>query len=301
MRWVYRVLPTTSALIVAAASFALSYVAIRDVAADIGAVPPHLAWLVPVVIDGGIICASVVIWANAQLGQRREPFPFAVVSALVVVSVIVNASHAAATPLAKVIAALPPLVLLATLELVAASYRSVQRAEAQARSETEVAVAQTAAVAAVEASAAELEPVEVRAAAPVAELAAEPAKKAPAKKAPAKKAPAKKAPAKKAPAKRTPTKKTSAGTAESAEPTTPDVQEPAAGQLESDAVTSNASVSAGTTTAGAAFAGPSAAAPVEVARTLVGAGVSSNGNGSGARNGAVRRELRVESVPPEQN
>lgn len=123
MQWVYRTVPLVSSLAVAAASFALSFVALRDVAADTEAVPANLAWLVPIVIDGGVMCASAVIWAAAAMGQRRQKFPFFVVFVLVAISVVVNSAHAGPSILAKVIAALPPLVLLATLELVAITTR----------------------------------------------------------------------------------------------------------------------------------------------------------------------------------
>lgn len=124
MRWVYRTVPLVSSVVVAAASFALSFVALRDVAARTEAVPASLAWLVPIVIDGGVMCASAVIWAAAAQGRRRQVFPFVVVFVLVALSVVVNTAHAGPTLLAKLIAALPPLVLLATLELVAITTRS---------------------------------------------------------------------------------------------------------------------------------------------------------------------------------
>lgn len=111
-------------MIVAAASFALSFVALRDVAAQTEAVPQYLAWLVPIVIDGGVMCASAVIWAGVAMGRKRQLFPFFVVFVLVAISVVVNAAHAGPSLLAKVIAALPPLVLLATLELVAISTKA---------------------------------------------------------------------------------------------------------------------------------------------------------------------------------
>lgn len=129
MRWVYRTVPLGSSLIVAAASFALSFVALRDVAARTAAVPGYLAWLVPIVIDGGVMCASAVIWAGVAMGRKRQVFPFFVVFVLVAISVVVNAAHAGPTVLAKVIAALPPLVLLATLELVAISTRATSTPE----------------------------------------------------------------------------------------------------------------------------------------------------------------------------
>jgi hypothetical protein len=120
-RWIAAV----SCLIVAGASFALSYVALRDVAASIGAVPAHLAWLVPIVIDGGIMCGSAVIWSASKEDGKRPVFPFLFVGSMVSISVVVNASHAADVLLAKVIAALPPLILLGTLELVASQGRKL--------------------------------------------------------------------------------------------------------------------------------------------------------------------------------
>lgn len=168
MRWVYRTLPVMSSLVVAAASFALSFVALRDVAAEKDAVPDAMAWLVPIVIDGGVMCASAVIWAAAAQNQKRQIFPFFVVVVLVALSVVVNAAHAGPSLLAKTIAALPPLVLLATLELVAIATKRYEELATEPEPEPVVASAQNA-----------------------------PAKKAPAKK-PARKTPAKKAAAKKA-------------------------------------------------------------------------------------------------------
>lgn len=124
MKWLTRVLPSLASLVVGAASFALSFVALSEVAASSGAVPAAMSWLVPVVIDGGIIGGSAVIWANSYQQRRRELFPFAFVTALVAVSVAVNVAHASAgSLLGRVIASLPPLVLLGTLELVAAQHR----------------------------------------------------------------------------------------------------------------------------------------------------------------------------------
>lgn len=135
MLWVYRTVPLIASLVVAAASFALSFVALRDVSADRGAVPASLAWLVPIVIDGGVICASAVVWAQAALSRRRTWIPYIVVGVLVALSVVVNAAHAGDDPLGKVIAALPPLVLLATLELVAVSGRMWSEPAAEATAE----------------------------------------------------------------------------------------------------------------------------------------------------------------------
>ena len=57
-----RLIAATASVVVGAASFALSFVALRDVSVQLEAVPPSLGWLVPIVIDGGVICGSAVIW-----------------------------------------------------------------------------------------------------------------------------------------------------------------------------------------------------------------------------------------------
>ena len=126
-----RTLVALSCLIVGAASFALSFVALRDVSIELMAVDPSLAFLVPIVIDGGIIGGSAVIWSYSQEQAKRPIFPFLFVAFLVLISVIVNASHAGPTILAKIIAALPPLVLLGVLELVAAQHRRVHESSSK--------------------------------------------------------------------------------------------------------------------------------------------------------------------------
>lgn len=121
-----RVLASLACLVVGLASFALSYVALRDVSVALGAVPSYLGWLVPIVIDGGIICGSAVIWTLSKEQGGRPKFPFFFVGSMVLMSVVVNVAHAGDSILAKVIAALPPLILLGTLELVADQGRRVQ-------------------------------------------------------------------------------------------------------------------------------------------------------------------------------
>jgi hypothetical protein len=125
-----------------------------------------MSWLVPLVIDGGIIGGSSVIWANSYQQNKREIFPFLFVTALVLVSVVVNVSHAAAgTPLGQFISALPPLVLLGTLELVAAQHRrerknsqTTETTNVEATIEHEVAsVSETPAVAVAQAAGGQIE------------------------------------------------------------------------------------------------------------------------------------------------
>ena len=118
-----RFIAAVACVIVGGASFALSFVALRDVSVNLQAVPAGLGWLVPIVIDGGVICGSAIIWSLSHEVNRRPIFPFLFVASLVLVSVVVNASHAGPSYLAKLIASLPPLILLGTLELVAAQGR----------------------------------------------------------------------------------------------------------------------------------------------------------------------------------
>lgn len=131
MRWWVRGIPTIAAVVVAAASFALSYVALRDVAAHTQAVPAHLAWLVPICVDGAVLAGSASMWAASMRGRRMDPVAVLTVVALLVTSVVININHAGPSVLAKTIAALPPLTLLACLELVAGQHRR-EAADAQA-------------------------------------------------------------------------------------------------------------------------------------------------------------------------
>lgn len=126
-----RFLAAFASLVVGGASFALSYVALRDVSVRLGAVPANMGWLVPVVIDGGIICGSAIIWALSKEDQQRPKFPFFFVGAMVIMSVIVNIAHAGSPILAKVIASLPPVILLGTLEMVAGQGRRQSKQTSQ--------------------------------------------------------------------------------------------------------------------------------------------------------------------------
>jgi len=123
MRYLVRAIPSLAALVVGGASFVLSFVALSEVAAEVEAVPAHLAFLVPLVVDGGVLAGSASLWASSYRGTRRDPVAYLTVAGLLAFSVVVNVSHAGESLLAKAIAALPPIVLLACLELVASGHR----------------------------------------------------------------------------------------------------------------------------------------------------------------------------------
>ncbi len=109
-----RLVPIAAAAVVGSASFVLSFVAQRDVAAELGAFPAHLAWLGPVVVDGAVIAAS----ASLASQSKRDRVAMGLLVACLGLSVVVNVRHAA-TPnaLGWVLAGAPPLVLLACIEL----------------------------------------------------------------------------------------------------------------------------------------------------------------------------------------
>lgn len=131
-----RVIPTTAALAVALASFALSYVALRDVAARSHAVPQNLAFLLPVCVDGAVLAASATAWANSLRGKRMDPIALIAAVTLLSLSVAVNMAHAGPSVMAKTLAAVPPLTLLVCLELVAGAYRGDVLAHRQDATET---------------------------------------------------------------------------------------------------------------------------------------------------------------------
>ena len=116
-RWVAAI----ATFCVAIASATISFVAQSTVAAREQAVPGRLSFLVPVIIDGGVMAASAVLWAWAATGRRsRRPWlAYATAAVLLAVSTIVNLNDAGPSLLAKLIAGLPPIVLFVAVELAA--------------------------------------------------------------------------------------------------------------------------------------------------------------------------------------
>jgi hypothetical protein len=110
-----------SAIIVALSAAAISLVAQKDVALEAQATYGWLAWLYPAVVDGGILASSAAIWAWQMEGRstRRPRLAYGMAGSLLIVSAIVNVAHAGDDPLGKFMAALPPFVLLGSVELAA--------------------------------------------------------------------------------------------------------------------------------------------------------------------------------------
>jgi len=113
-----RALAVIGLIATGAAHGILSYDAIRDTAVATGAVDESLAWLEPIALDGMALTAAAVLWIRPSWQAR---IAFAVPAAL---SVWANIAHAGnGTLLGQALAAVPPLGLYMSLELVAAQLR----------------------------------------------------------------------------------------------------------------------------------------------------------------------------------
>lgn len=111
-------LPIYATIAVALASGVLAAVATSEVALSTGAVShPVLGWTVPVILEGGALTAALLAWRRTGAGLKAAPERLALL-VLIALAVVVNASHASGEHLlGVVIAACPPLILLASVEL----------------------------------------------------------------------------------------------------------------------------------------------------------------------------------------
>ncbi|AVR57019.1 DUF2637 domain-containing protein [Mycobacterium tuberculosis] len=109
---------TAGTVAVGGLAFALSFTALRDLSASNGV---SQAWMVPLVVDGGIIVATAATVALRQ--HQWYAWTLLILSSMV--SVAGNVAHAQAHgAIAMVIAAIPPLWLLAATHLTVMLSRS---------------------------------------------------------------------------------------------------------------------------------------------------------------------------------
>ncbi|ASR77139.1 excisionase [Mycobacterium phage MyraDee] len=102
---------TAGTILVGGLAFSLSFTALSDLAANNG-VSSGQAWMLPIVIDGGVIVAT-----SATVALRRHAwYAWTLLIFSSIVSVIGNVAHAHG-PIGMVIAAIPPLWLLAATHL----------------------------------------------------------------------------------------------------------------------------------------------------------------------------------------
>lgn len=118
-------------VLIAAGAFWLSFTALADLARRSG-VDAGQAWAWPVIVDGLIVVATVAVVALA--GQRTAWYPWTLLAGGALISVTANALHAVVAAdadvpgvLAACVAAVPPLVLLASTHLTVVLVRSQHR------------------------------------------------------------------------------------------------------------------------------------------------------------------------------
>jgi len=119
---------TTGTVLIAAAAFWLSFTALTDLARRSG-IDAGQAWAWPLIVDGLIVVATVAVVALD--GHRAAWYPWLLLIAGTLVSVVANALHATVAAdadvpplLAGCVAAVPPLVLLASTHLTVVLVRS---------------------------------------------------------------------------------------------------------------------------------------------------------------------------------
>lgn len=126
---------TTGVVALAAGSFALSYDALHQLAVA-NQVPRPLAWIWPLIVDGFIIVASLAILHAVQHG-RTARYPWSLLVAFSTLSVAFNVLHAPPTAIARLVAAIPPLTLVLSFELLMRQLRDRTAATAKAHPVTE--------------------------------------------------------------------------------------------------------------------------------------------------------------------
>jgi Protein of unknown function (DUF2637) len=115
--------------IIAAIAFLVSFDAISAYAVRVGAFPPALWWAAPLLVDTFTVAGGWVVYSRSGaqgVTWRHLVYPWAVVAAGSAVSIAVNVAHAPEHPAARMLAALPPVALLASLELVMGEARRLR-------------------------------------------------------------------------------------------------------------------------------------------------------------------------------
>lgn len=112
-------------VIIAAGAFTLSFAALTDLAVMSG-LDPSLAWIWPIIVDGLIVASTVAIVALAGHEKKVLAYPWFLLFFGAVVSTAANAVHAilavggsGAVPagVSAIVAAMPPVILLAITHL----------------------------------------------------------------------------------------------------------------------------------------------------------------------------------------
>jgi hypothetical protein len=103
-------------LTIAALAFLVSFEAISDYATSLGAFPDKLGWVAPLLVDSFTLAASLEVLRSGLAGQRAV-YPWCLVAGATLASATLNIAHAPDHPAAEAVAGIPPVALLAALEL----------------------------------------------------------------------------------------------------------------------------------------------------------------------------------------
>lgn len=123
-------------VLIAVGAFILSFAALTDLAQRSG-IEAHLAWIWPIIVDGMIVAATVAIVALNGHSRRALVYPWTLLFFGALVSTAANSVHAILTVdnlrsgipalVSALVAAMPPVVLLAITHLTVHMYQ--KRAE----------------------------------------------------------------------------------------------------------------------------------------------------------------------------
>lgn len=116
--WTNTAISWTTALLIfliAAGSFVLSYNNLHETAMSYG-IPTHLAWIWPLLIDFALIVMSLAV-VRASLYNERVWWPWTLVAIYTIATVSFNIAHAPATLQAQIVAAIAPISLFLSFEL----------------------------------------------------------------------------------------------------------------------------------------------------------------------------------------
>jgi len=108
-------------LFLAGSAFFLSFESLKDLAVQMG-IAEQIAWLYPAIIDGAIIVFSLSV-LRANLTREWTLYPWVLVSVFTLLSVVLNIIHAQQQLLAQFLAAIPPVALFLSFELLLAQLK----------------------------------------------------------------------------------------------------------------------------------------------------------------------------------
>ncbi|MGO2053142.1 DUF2637 domain-containing protein [Arthrobacter sp. MYb211] len=124
-------------VLIAIGAFVLSFAALTDLAERSG-IDSSLAWIWPIIIDGMIVAATVAIVALNGFNRKAMIYPWSLLFFGAIVSTAANSTHAILTvdsivngvpPLVSaLVAAMPPIVLLAITHLTVHMYQKKSEA-----------------------------------------------------------------------------------------------------------------------------------------------------------------------------